>query len=46
MKLGNNAPILRAVTSNDGCYTFDTDTQTITAYNCTGTNIEIPSEID
>ena len=46
MKLGNNTPILRAVTTNDGCYTFDTDTQTITAYNCTDTDIEIPSEID
>ena len=46
MKLKNNTPILRAVTTNDGCYTFDTDTQTITAYNCTDTDIEIPSEID
>ena len=46
VKPENDITISEEVTSNDGCYTFNTETQTITAYNCTETDIEIPSEID
>ena len=41
----NDITISEEVTSNDGCYTFNTDTQTIISYNCTDTDIEIPSTI-
>lgn len=41
----NDITISEVITSDDGCYTFDTDTQTIISYNCTDTNIEIPSTI-
>lgn len=41
----NDIKVSEVVTSDDGCYTFDTDSQKITSYNCTDTSIEIPSKI-